>query len=103
MATFEPGEQLTAGELAAVAPRAVVLSLPRLGAAPPDARLYATVGDPDARSCAGKDLPGLERAHALLGNDHEAAVLPAAADGRGEARAGRACAPRVVVTLGPEG
>jgi sugar/nucleoside kinase (ribokinase family) len=103
MATFEPGEQLTAGELAAVAPRAVVLSLPRLGAAPPDARLYATVGDPDARSCAGKDLPGLERAHALLVNDHEALVLTGAGDVREAARMLARHAPRVVVTLGPEG
>ena len=53
MATFDPGEQLTADELAAVAPRAVVLSLPRLAVAPPEARLYATVGDPDARAVAG--------------------------------------------------
>src|ERR671915_577643 len=30
MATFDPGEQVSAPELAAVAPRAVVLSLPRL-------------------------------------------------------------------------
>jgi ribokinase len=86
MATFEPGEQLTAGELAAVAPRAVVLSLPRLGAAPPD-----------------KDLPGLERAHALLVNDHEALVLTGAGDVREAARMLARHAPRVVVTLGPEG
>jgi ribokinase len=39
MATYDPGEQVTAGDLAAVAPRAVVLSLPRLGAAPAGARV----------------------------------------------------------------
>ena len=38
MATFDPGEQVTAAELAAVEPRAVVISLPRLDARPARAR-----------------------------------------------------------------
>ena len=50
MATFDPGEQVTAGELAAVAPRAVVVSLPRLGLAPDGVLLYATAGDAEARA-----------------------------------------------------
>lgn len=103
MATFDPGEQLTAGELAAVAPRAVVLSLPRLGVAPPAARLYATVGDPDARAAAGAAVPGIERAHALLVNDREARLLTGIEDAGGAARRLAERVRRVVVTLGPEG
>ena len=38
MATFDPGEGVTAAELAAVEPRAVVLSIPRLPLAPAGAR-----------------------------------------------------------------
>jgi sugar/nucleoside kinase (ribokinase family) len=103
MATFDPGEQLTAGELAAVAPRAVVLSLPRLGVAPPAARLYATVGDADARAAAGADLGGIEGAHVLLVNDREARLLTGLDDAEEAARRLAEQAPRVVVTLGPDG
>jgi sugar/nucleoside kinase (ribokinase family) len=103
MATFEPGEQVTAAELAAVAPRAVALSLPRLEAAPADAWLYATVGDPDARSVAGTHVPGLERARAMIVNEQEARVLTGVDDAHEAARRLAEHAPRVVVTLGPGG
>jgi sugar/nucleoside kinase (ribokinase family) len=68
MATFDPGEEVTASELAAVAPRAVVLSLPRLALAPPGARIYASVGDIDARAMSGRQLPNLRGVRALLVN-----------------------------------
>ena len=103
MATFDPGEQLTADDLAAVAPRAVVVSFPRLGLAPPDALLYATVGDADARAAAGTTVPGLDRAHALLVNEREARVLTGIDDPEGAARRLAEQAARVVVTLGPGG
>jgi sugar/nucleoside kinase (ribokinase family) len=103
MATFDPGEQLSAAELAAVAPRAAVLSLPRLGVAPPGTLLYATVGDADARAAAGGAVPGVERAHALLVNEREARVLTGIADAERAARRLAEQAPRVVVTLGPDG
>lgn len=103
MATFDPGEQLTAAELAAVAPRAVVLSLPRLGVAPEDARLYATVGDADARGAAGAGVPGIERAHVLLVNDREAQLLTGFEEPRRAVRRLAERVPRVVVTLGGEG
>lgn len=103
MATFDPGEQLTAGELAAVAPRAVVLSLPRLGVAPPDARLYATVGDADARADEGLAVPGVEGAHALLVNEREAGLLAGVDDPADAARRLGERVARVVVTLGAGG
>jgi sugar/nucleoside kinase (ribokinase family) len=103
MATFDPGEQLTAGELAAVAPRAVVLSLPRLRMAPPGARLYATVGDADARAASLAGVPRLERVHALLVNEREARLMTGARDAAAAARRLGEQAPRVVVTRGPDG
>jgi ribokinase len=103
MATYDPGEQVTAGELLAVAPRAVVLSLPRLGVAPADAWLYATAGDEDARRAAGRRVPLLEQARALLVNLREAQLLTGARHAGEAARRLGEQVPRVVVTLGSEG
>jgi len=103
MATFDPGDQVTAGELAAVAPRSAVLSLPRLGNAPPGAWLYATVGDADARAVEGARVPLLEHARVLLVNQREAELITGLADPAEAARRLAEQAPRVVVTLGPEG
>jgi ribokinase len=103
MATFDPGEQLTAGELAAVTPRAVVLSLPRLELAPPTARLYATAGDADARADAGVAVPGIDGAHAMLVNQREARLLTGVEDAEGAARRLAEHVGRVVVTLGAGG
>jgi ribokinase len=103
MATFDPGEQVTAAELAAVEPRAVVLSLPRLELAPPGVRIYATVGDVDARALEGGELPDLRRARALLVNEREARLLTGEGD---PARAAAALAERTavaIVTLGQRG
>ena len=103
MATFDPGLQVTAEELAAVAPRAVVLSLPRLALAPPGALLYASVSDEDARGAAGAAVPGIERAHVLLANEREAGLLSGADDAAAAARRLGELAERVVVTLGAGG
>ena len=50
MATVAPDERPTAAELASGDPRAVIISLWRADLAPAGARLYATVGDADARA-----------------------------------------------------
>src|SRR6478735_6762605 len=81
MATFDPGEGVTADELAAVEPRAVILSVPRLPLAPAGARVYVSVGDIDARALAGGEFPAeLAAARALLVNEKEALLLTGAAD-----------------------
>jgi sugar/nucleoside kinase (ribokinase family) len=101
MATYDPGAEVTAQELDAIGPRAVVLGLPRARLAPAGARLYVTAGDADARS--GHDLAGLDDARALLVNAREAALL---SGGRSPADAARALAEHVacaVVTRGAEG
>jgi sugar/nucleoside kinase (ribokinase family) len=102
MATFEPGDQVTAAELAAIAPAAVVLSLPRLPLAPPGAALYATVGDADARRCVA-EIPELRDARALIVNEREAQLLTGEADAAAAARRLAERTPCAVVTVGAQG
>jgi sugar/nucleoside kinase (ribokinase family) len=104
MATFDPGEGVTAAELAALEPRAVVLSIPRLPLAPAGARVYVSVGDVDARALAGGELPEeLQRARALLVNEREALMLTGASDVEAAAAALAERAPVAIVTLGEDG
>jgi sugar/nucleoside kinase (ribokinase family) len=103
MAPFDPGEEVTAAELAAVDPRAVVLSLARLRLAPPRARIYATVGDIDARALSGRALPDLGAVRALLVNEREAELLTGIAEPERAAAALAGLAPVAVVTLGERG
>ncbi|MEA2279663.1 MAG: hypothetical protein QOK21_270 [Solirubrobacteraceae bacterium] len=103
MATYEPGEQVGAPELRALDPRAVVLSLPRLGLAPAGAALYATVGDADAKTDGAGRAAGLERARSLLVNAREACLLTGERDPREAARALAVRTPCAVVTLGAAG
>ena len=103
MATYDPGEMASADELAAVEPRAVMLSLPRLPLAPPGARVYSGVGDVDARKLAGGDLPDLSATRALLMNLREAMLLTGAADGETAAAQLAERAPVAIVTLGESG
>ena len=102
MATFDPGEQVTAAELAAVDPRAVVISLPRLSLAPPGATVYATAGDAEARADVATpfDLSGVR---ALIVNEREALLITGEADAEAAGRALARRAPCAVVTLGPRG
>ena len=98
MATFDPGEGVTAAELAAVEPRAVVLSIPRLPLAPAGARVYV-VGRRRRRARARRRRAAAELggARALLVNEREALLLTGAADagdGGGAARRARAAGDR---------
>jgi sugar/nucleoside kinase (ribokinase family) len=104
MATFDPGEGVTAAELAAVDPRAVGLSIPRLPHAPAGARVYVSLGDVDARALAGSELPAeLGTTRALLVNEREAGLLTGSTDPGTAAAALARVAPVVIVTLGAEG
>ena len=103
MATFDPGEGVTADELAAVEPRAVVLSIPRLPLAPAGARVYASVGDVDARALAGGELPDLSSARALLVNEREALMLTGVAHAESAATRLAQRVPLAIVTLGSDG
>jgi ribokinase len=104
MVTFDPGEGVTASELAAVEPRAVVLSIPRLPLAPAGARAYVSVGDVDARALAGGELPSeLSGVRALLVNEREAALLTGLRDPEAAASALAERARVAIVTLGSDG
>jgi sugar/nucleoside kinase (ribokinase family) len=103
MATFDPGEEVTASELAAVGARAVALSLPRLSLAPPGARIYAGVGDVDARAMSGRQLPDLGRVRALIINEREAHLLTGLAEPDRAAAVLAETAPVAIVTLGERG
>jgi sugar/nucleoside kinase (ribokinase family) len=103
MATFDPGEGVTADELAAVEPRAVVLSIPRLPLAPAGARIYVSVGDIDARALAGGELGDLGGVRAMLVNQREALMLTGAADVESAAAQLAAQTPLAIVTLGSDG
>ncbi len=104
MATFDPGEGVSAEELAAVEPRAVVLSIPRLPLAPAGARVYVSVGDIDARALAGRELPAaLAGVRTLLVNEKEALLLTGAPDAETAAKQLARHTPLALVTLGPNG
>jgi sugar/nucleoside kinase (ribokinase family) len=103
MATFDPGEWPTAQDIAAVDPRSVVLSLARLPLAPAGPRLYATVGDVDARAMAGGALPDMSRARAVFVNAREAQMLTGSPDPEAAAAVLAEHARVAVVTLGEDG
>jgi sugar/nucleoside kinase (ribokinase family) len=103
MATFDHGEQVTAAELAAVEPRAVVVSLPRLALAPNGAAVYATAGDAEARAEAADPAAPLGGARSLIVNEREALVMTGAPDAAAAARSLGERTPCAVVTLGPLG
>jgi sugar/nucleoside kinase (ribokinase family) len=102
LATYDPGEQATAAELAAVEPRAVVISLPRLALVPPRVALYATAGDDEARADADEEAD-LRYARALIVNEREAQVMTGASDGESAARRLAQRTPCAIVTLGERG
>jgi len=103
MATFEPEYSLTAADLDAMSPSAVVLSLARVDCAPTEPALFVTCGDAEARRFASATPRALFEARALIINAREASLLTGR-EGAEDALAALAdLAPRVVVTLGPEG
>lgn len=73
MATFDPFEAVRAPELAAVAPRAALLSAGHVALAPPGTKVYVSMGDADAR--AGLRPAALDGAHTLIVNEREAGLL----------------------------
>jgi sugar/nucleoside kinase (ribokinase family) len=103
MVTYDPREATTAEELAAVDPRAVVICFPRVGLAPPGARVYATTGDAEARGGLQSAAPALAATTALLLNEREALLLSGRDGAEEAARALAEHAPCVVVTLGVHG
>jgi ribokinase len=100
--TYDPGVRASAADVAALAPRAVALSLDQLALVPNGARAYVTCGDDDARAYAGRP-PCLGGARALFVNRREALVLTGCSTPEAAVERLADCAETVVVTLGPEG
>lgn len=103
MVTFDPGLQLTADDVAALAPRAVVAGLDQLDLVPPGARAYVSCGDDDARRHAGRPPAALARARTLLVNRREAELLTGETDPEAAAERLAEHAGSIVLTLGPAG
>jgi sugar/nucleoside kinase (ribokinase family) len=103
MVTYEPGASTSAAEVAAFAPRAVIVALDQLDVAPPGARAYATCGDDDARAFEGHPPADLAHARAVFVNRREALMVTGAATAEDAAVHLGALAEIAVVTLGPDG
>jgi sugar/nucleoside kinase (ribokinase family) len=103
MVTFDPGVRVTAAEVAALAPRAVVAGIDQLDLVPPGACAYVSCGDDAARRHAGRPPAALARARTLLVNEREAELLTGEADPERAAARLRDHAESVVLTLGAAG
>jgi sugar/nucleoside kinase (ribokinase family) len=101
--TYDPGVRANAGELAALEPRAVAVSLDQLAVVPDGPCVYVTCGDDDARAYAGRPPAAECGARALFVNEKEALVLTGCASPCDAAERLAACAEVVVVTLGARG
>jgi ribokinase len=103
MVTVDPGVRASASDVAALAPRAVALSLDQLYAVPEGAAAYVTVGDDDARAYAGRPPALLSRASALFVNHREALGLTGLHSVDDAAARLGEVVDTVVVTLGADG
>jgi ribokinase len=103
MVTVDPGVRASRADVAALAPRAVAVSLDQLYCVPPGARAYVTCGDEDARAFAGRPPAGLAGARALFVSDREALALTGADDVEAAAHQLSGAAQTVVVTRGADG
>jgi ribokinase len=103
MVTFDPGARVTAAELAATAPHAVVAGLDQLDLIPDGVPAYVSCGDDDARRHAGNPPASLARARTLLVNRSEAEQLTGEARPVDAATTLSQLVESVVVTLGPDG
>jgi ribokinase len=103
MVTFDPGVRVSAAEVAAQAPSAVVTALGELDLVPPGARAYVSCGDEEAHRYAGRPPEDLERARTLLVNQREAELLTGEAEPATAAARLAERAESVVLTLGADG
>lgn len=103
MVTADPGVRAVAGEVAALAPRAVVVSLDQLYCVPDGAAAYVTCGEDDARAYARRPPAELAATRALFVNHREALALTGAASTQEALEELAKTVPTVVVTLGAAG
>jgi sugar/nucleoside kinase (ribokinase family) len=103
MVTYDPGEGAAVGDIAALSPRAVVAGLDQLDVVPAGAIKYATCGDADARTFAGRRPERLDGARVLFVNRREALSLTGAATADEAAARLAEGVDILVLTLGADG
>ena len=103
MATFQPREEVVADDVRSADASAVLLSLGRLGLAPPGAAAYVVTGPGEIDRYGPDDVASLRASRAVILNEREASSLTEAADAASAARALSEHAATAVVTLGAEG
>ena len=103
MVTYEPLASTSHAEVAAFAPRAVIVALDQLDLVPDGVRGYATCGDDDARAFAAHPPRDLERARALFVNRREALLITGEDTAEKASERLAELVEIVVLTLGPDG
>jgi ribokinase len=103
MASVIGGAEPTAAEVASSAAPAAVMSLGRLGLAPPRTSVYAVTGGLEVYSLPEETMQRLDSVHALVVNAAEAAALTGSNDPEQAALSLGRRVPTVVVTLGDSG
>ncbi len=103
MVTVDPGARAGRGDLEALEPRAVAVSLQLIDIAPAGVRMYVTCGDDDARAFAKRIPSNIANASALFVNGREACVLTGVSDPEGAAQDLGRLVGTVIVTLGARG
>jgi sugar/nucleoside kinase (ribokinase family) len=103
MVTYDPGIRARASDVAALAPRAVIVGLSQLDVVPSGARAYVSVGDDDARAFAGRLPADLDGAAGLLIDRREGMVLTGADSPEAAAEVLGRTVPAAVVGAGAAG
>jgi sugar/nucleoside kinase (ribokinase family) len=103
MVSYAPPLEVDPVSIERLGPRAVVIALESLEAAPAGPLVYAVLGDPQAERLAGALPRRLAQARALLANRSEAERLTGRPSAEGAALALAEVVPTAVVTCGPDG
>jgi sugar/nucleoside kinase (ribokinase family) len=103
MVTVDEGVRASSADVAALAPRAVAVSLDLLFCVPSGSAAYVTCGEDDARAYAARPPAALEGARALFVNSEEALALTGLGDVESAGRKLARVTHTVVLTRGAAG
>lgn len=101
--TVMPSTAVDLETLARISPRAIVIDLPSVELLPPDAQVYAVVGDPEVATLVGRLPSSLGSVRALVLNEREVRGLTGLRDVPAAAAMLAALGTTVVVTAGAGG
>jgi sugar/nucleoside kinase (ribokinase family) len=103
MVTYDEGVRPRRADLEALEARVVVCGLGDVGLVPNGSLICLSCGDEDARAHAGDPPEDFAKAHVVLTNESEAAMLTGEDDPAGAARRLAALGTDAIVTRGPAG